>query len=857
MNAEWIDFSIAIREAGTDFVLHAYNGVITSDNLAIASENQTWPDIAKLTDGLKILQAVPKGGQLANISLTGHGSFVWEWLLKGSIGDKLVEQLYQINDSPQKRLRLWLCFDPEVLQNMDFQYIFWETLAVPAQFQLPAHIHNRFLSLSDRISIARSILDAPWHPILAVAEPLRVLVVSCNLQDKPINRLENILNACLNGLDPLYKAGAILCPPEYILRNPTPMEVLRKIKEINPHILVTICHGERSIMKGERSRLMDGKFILSDGRRGKADLFGQQIAAAVKEMPNPQLRLIFMPHCRTAAAAPFLLMAGVPAVVAMQEVVADDLVMEDLTKQFFESLTTIDLHTKENTFRKTLDECLTDVRSLLSRKYTENDPHWFLTTLWLTTTDSRLFAPKKEIILGRYLRYLIDQYREMPSLEGEPLPLENFYITLILGGEVERKPNPSSQPERPDLSEESIKKETFFAWRESHEYNMPRQIEHVRIEDGLRSNRLLVVKGDPGGGKSTLIQYLAYHLAMHYLGEGRSQLKSIQLIPIVIKLSEWSASNLNLVEYLQKRWLTDSGIPSPTDSDFSRTDFTNLVIDWIKQGKCILLLDGLDEVSSNRTELINSLNALSNENGLAGPSKILVTTRIVGYANDELNKFKHYELLPFNRKQTEQFIKGYFPGDSEKGELLIRAIQNNFQMKPLAANPLLLKIICWAYKDPKQNLTLPARRIELYDWAVHKMLARRKIATKAGKIRSILEGVALHYFPKQIFPEDELLSVIRDLLEAKKINSSQDDSFLDDMVKSGLLVQLSKENYIFLHLTFQEYFAACAISSISEKTNDEWMAIVKANMKNSKWEEVIRLLAAKLAQKEMEQTSHA
>lgn len=451
-------------------------------------------------------------------------------------------------------------------------------------------------------------------------------------------------------------------------------------------------------------------------------------------------------------------------------------------------------------------------------------------------------AMKGEVIRKTYLRYIIEKYKILwPFESNRRMNLEECYVPLNLGKEVKKPVQFSEQYARE------------FAWRdqsqeERGENFQPGQFEKISVEDALRENSLIVIKGDIGSGKSTLIRWLAYQFAQHYLGEKPGKLKFPPLIPIVVKLGEWSECGLKFEEYLTKVWSANMGIPGEGDKDFSKEDFINFVLGWIQKGECILLLDGLDEVVNDRRNFIDSFLKLF-IHGTARLCKILVTTRIVGYGN-ELDRFEHYELLPLRWEQIEQFIRGNFSEEGEKAESLIRAIQNDHQIKPLGSNPLLLKIICRVYKDPKQSLTLPARRTELYDWAVHIMLARRKITTKAGNIRSVLEGVALHYFPKQIFRENELLYVVRNLLEAKKISSLQAVLYLDDMVKSGLLFHLGKGNYIFLHLTFQEYFTACEIFTISEKPNDEWLAIVKKNIKNPRWQEVFQLLAGLSAERD-------
>ena len=96
-------------------------------------------------------------------------------------------------------------------------------------------------------------------------------------------------------------------------------------------------------------------------------------------------------------------------------------------------------------------------------------------------------------------------------------------------------------------------------------------------------------------------------------------------------------------------------------------------------------------------------------------------------------------------------------------------------MRPLAANPLLLSIICFVVDDP-DGLELPATRGELYDQAVDKLLgyyeSHKRLKPQypseqpgVSEKRKILEYVALELFARSrdslTFDEDALGKSLR------------------------------------------------------------------------------------------------
>jgi len=462
--------------------------------------------------------------------------------------------------------------------------------------------------------------------------------------------------------------------------------------------------------------------------------------------------------------------------------------------------------------------------------------------------DKELLPEEKEELTKGYLEFIRNRYKAIPCLDEDVcLTMEN-YIPLKLG-EVKKE-------ERPKERREGETKETrdidFRIWREEHSLGEIYSLSPVDVERAIQ-NKKIVVKGDPGSGKTTLTKYIAYSLCSQ---TNRTQIftdgqdkkykeicvnpekscpsafkkrnsYTMDLFPLIIDLKDWAGKGaISLSRYYAKYVLANTGLEEEIEP---------LIRDWLKSGKCIILCDGLDEVTENKESIIQSLQGLGS--GEYRNCHILVTTRIVGY-NNELSGWRHYEVMPLNKENIEQYAKDYL---KDKSQTFLSALNRTPQMQPLSKNPLLLQILCFVFD--KQRLVLPTNRVELYKNALHQMLNLRKPQIPSSIKEKVLQEIAAHFLEgSEAFEEEEVRDIIKDYLERKKERYEPDEVLKEIREKSGLLSQLSDGRYIFLHLTFQEYLCACYIA----EGKQDPIRILEPILFNPKFREVIRLVAGML-----------
>jgi hypothetical protein len=395
-----------------------------------------------------------------------------------------------------------------------------------------------------------------------------------------------------------------------------------------------------------------------------------------------------------------------------------------------------------------------------------------------------------------------------------------------------------------------------------------REWEIVTVTKALADHRRIIILGDPGSGKTTLLRFMAVTFGRLLRGD-RSKgdnpnrlkrrlgpdwiLKTALFkfrkaeetpLPLLIPLRSLHLENLkgtlDLASLCVGRYLQDS-----CPEDFWET--------MLREGKCIVLLDGLDEVRGSEgrrqvVEWIEDLVASYPEN------RYVVTSRTVGYSTPLASGFVAMTLEDFSDEDIERFVHQWYwtvevigRGESvsvqrqarQKADTLVKTILENQQVRRLAVNPLLLSIIALVHR---YRAKLPERRVDLYDECTLVLLGHWDEAKGiAGDLpptqkRLVLEPIALQMQigKSQDLTRDQVEAILRN--ELPKVGGTKHDArqFLDEIQeRSGLLIERAPDVFAFSHLTFQEYLAARQIARASQGlllfdyiTDDQWQEVV-------------------------------
>jgi formylglycine-generating enzyme required for sulfatase activity len=406
----------------------------------------------------------------------------------------------------------------------------------------------------------------------------------------------------------------------------------------------------------------------------------------------------------------------------------------------------------------------------------------------------------------------------------------------------------------------------------------------LTISAALRRYRRLVIIGDPGCGKTTLLSYLTLTYARAFRQgddtvQARLSLEEGDHLPIFLPLRDLGQhlrrENPNpgmdgpalMLAYLRAYYLAQN-ICLPED-------FFNAALE---SGKAVILLDGMDELADLALRQ-RTARLIEKFAGRYPKCRFVITSRVVGYdgAARVGAEFGLAKVRDFSPAEVRQFIRDWTRvvettlagSDSaevlrladEQSEKLIGAIDTNPRVAELAVNPLLLTVIALVHRYRAQ---LPERRSELYEEAIEVLLGHwdeSKGMDKATEVagitqkldggdrRSLLEPVALwmHEHKRREIERDELrpllLPTFQNLAGTPALAAKALDDFLRVInERSGLLIERGTGVYGFAHLTFQEYLAARALADRVDA-----LAFTLKVLPDPWWREVILLQAGYLS----------
>jgi formylglycine-generating enzyme required for sulfatase activity len=434
-----------------------------------------------------------------------------------------------------------------------------------------------------------------------------------------------------------------------------------------------------------------------------------------------------------------------------------------------------------------------------------------------------------------------------PDIESKTVKLEDAFVSLCIS--------------------EAWKSEKRFETRKDMEKFYDRHLSPGQVMTrAFKKNRLLLVIGDPGSGKTTLLKYYAVScLNKKYSEFGFKE----EVFPIYFPLRELTFEN-------------NEPIPLPRDlAKWSERHLLNISAqqfhDWLHKRKTLVLLDGLDEISSKdqRQKVCRWVKDMCA--GLKNAC-FVVTSRATGYRKlDGIElEMPHLraDIMDFSPEQQEVFLKKWFRavfssglppegiGEQEwKEKQLKRADQqsqtivgflnqeDNKAVQELAAIPMLLQIMAIIWKERE---FLPRTRSALYDTALNYLLEYRdrqkRIAPllPADEARLVLMPTALwmqEELQKDEAPKKathEKMQPILDKLEKHPPAQGFCENLRD---RAGLIVDYDRENYIFRHKSFREFLSALQL--VKDANRENRVEILVEYFKEDWWEESLRFFMSK------------
>jgi formylglycine-generating enzyme required for sulfatase activity len=437
--------------------------------------------------------------------------------------------------------------------------------------------------------------------------------------------------------------------------------------------------------------------------------------------------------------------------------------------------------------------------------------------------------------------------------------------------------------------EESRRKMDRLARPEKMANEQMEQIQPIEIGELLNRHSRFILIGAPGCGKTTLLSRVALAFA-----EGRAQAdlgwKGKNLLPIFLRLRNFGAF---LKENRDKYSAPSSGALIAYLENLSRDgDRIRLTADFfdrrLDEGNCLVLMDGLDEVSDLRCEVAGYVDAFvdryarkENRNliGLAsrprGYESVEIQLHRIGLAVAEVNPLN----LQGIRQLMENLLKLIEPDSTcraEDLEELTRAVGASDELTRIAGTPLFCSALVQVFKYHGKHL--PDRRVDVFDEIVALLLghwhAQQTRYIREADQLAMEDGTGKAYgkVEKAVFvkrarlsklalsmqethqaeiPAQEAEKVLYDYLKSRERVPDDETAqlwaenfLLNSHERSGLLAERDPGIYTFLHKGFMEYLAASALIQQSGKLVEVLLALVEDKQKFEWWEQVILLAGA-------------
>jgi hypothetical protein len=262
----------------------------------------------------------------------------------------------------------------------------------------------------------------------------------------------------------------------------------------------------------------------------------------------------------------------------------------------------------------------------------------------------------------------------------------------------------------------------------THQQALPEGTSVTTVFTDMGEGRTLLILGEPGAGKTTMLLKLAEDLI------AQTEAEPNRPIPVVFNLASWGNKRKSIADWLVQELQDNYQVPS------------GLGKTWICEQQLILLLDGLDEVSrESRNECVQALNQFIQTHGL---TELVICSRIKDY--EALSERLVLQGAIAIHSLTLDQIDHYLASAGYSLSALQILLQHDLELREFAKSPLILSVMSLAYQDRSvdqllQASSTEARRNAIFDAYIERMFQRRGALSRHTKTQTIhwLNSLAL------------------------------------------------------------------------------------------------------------------
>jgi predicted NACHT family NTPase len=246
----------------------------------------------------------------------------------------------------------------------------------------------------------------------------------------------------------------------------------------------------------------------------------------------------------------------------------------------------------------------------------------------------------------------------------------------------------------------------------------------VELSRVLNQTYHMVLLGEPGSGKSTIMKFLGLYFAGDEWARTCIDLKEKRkYIPVFVPLQKLTENNDNKV-----RDLVIAEIESFLDEETAVVK--DLYGEWTRENsgfQTVFLFDGFDELDKKKSDVQNKLQRFANTN-TGKRSRIIISSRITGLKFPE--NFKQITLEPLrNKEEREGFLAKWLTAlgneqPAQEANNLLRELLLRPALNSILDNPLSLQMIAEIYHNSK---AIPSNRADIYEKYFYRIAEQRQL----------------------------------------------------------------------------------------------------------------------------------
>jgi len=330
------------------------------------------------------------------------------------------------------------------------------------------------------------------------------------------------------------------------------------------------------------------------------------------------------------------------------------------------------------------------------------------------------------------------------------------------------------------------------------------QPEGIELFSTAASGSRLMILGGPGSGKTTLMKSL-----LSAIIHKRCNQELNDLVPVFVVLRKLASKNHSVEQAI---------VAALAENRYPKAE--RFVEAALRQGRMLIILDGLDEVGASRQFVTEQIIEFCEADSLrTNKNRVIVTCREASYRSEDLRSVipDVVRVEPFANHHIRVFLQGW---PSYKGRIALKLygmIQADSQIRDICRNPLLLTILTGLYLD-SEHFELPSSRELFYKSAIDELMikrpARRGITQKISDTdkKRILERTSLHKLQTiqpsedpEVFSRDSLLKIAKEVVG----QTLDPETLVNELTNiNGIIRIVGDDIFTFAHRTIQEYFAA-------------------------------------------------